>query len=61
MYPYKSKFEYAWPYVLVLPDNSLYFKKDTPPDIKERFEKEWEQHCRDEEERFKNGDFTFRL
>ncbi|MDP4152609.1 MAG: hypothetical protein Q8865_04085 [Bacillota bacterium] len=58
MYRIKPLFEYAAGYYMILPDDTIYFKPDTPEDIKERFTKDWAEHLKEVEERHKNGDYS---
>ncbi|MDP4152874.1 MAG: hypothetical protein Q8865_05450 [Bacillota bacterium] len=58
MYYKKDPFDYTKGYVLVLPDNTIYFRSDTPEDIKERFTKNWSEYLLDIEDRHKNGDYS---
>lgn len=58
MYYKELPWKYASDYVLILPDDTLYFKPETPIDIKKRFEKDWEEHLKRQAERHQKGDFT---
>lgn len=58
-YPYgKHPCEYARAYYSILPDSTLYFKPGTPPEIKERFEKDYAEHLKRKREREEQGIFT---
>lgn len=54
----KDPTEYASDYVAILPDGTLYFDPDTPPEIKERFEKDYAEHLKRKREREEQGIFT---
>ena len=43
---------------MILPDGSLYFEPDTPPDIKERFEKDYAEHLERKRKEEEQGIFT---
>lgn len=58
MYRIGNPYAYAAGYYLILPDNSIYFKPETPPEIKERFTKDWEAHLKEVEEKHRQGDFS---
>ncbi len=58
MYWKEHPFEYALKYVAIRPDNSVYFRPDTPKEIRERFTREWEAHMQDQAARRKEGDFS---
>lgn len=50
---------YANGYALILPDcKTIWFKPDTPPDIKERFTKDWQDHLDRKAAEEKRGIFS---
>ena len=56
--PGKDPTGYARDYVLVLPDGTLWFRPDTPPEIKERFEKDYAEHLERKRKEEEQGIFT---
>ncbi|MEG2149488.1 MAG: hypothetical protein RRY24_08710 [Clostridiales bacterium] len=55
---YLNEFEYASKYTFIETDGSVAFMPNTPPEIRERFEKEWAEHVKKVKARQTKGIFT---
>ena len=54
----KHPCEYARGYYMILPNGTLWFRPDTPQDIKERFEKDYAEHLERKRKEEEQGIFT---
>ena len=53
-----NKFGYASKYTFIEDDGSVTYMPDTPPEIRERFEKDWAEHVKEVKARQARGIYT---